>query len=85
MTTTASTLKLKTEISRITQILQANGVEFEEARRRARRPPPTARAFCTRRRTRAAQLPRARAGARLTRAPRDAHASGGPVSGARPP
>jgi hypothetical protein len=36
MTTTASTLKLKSEISRITQILQANGVEFEEARRSAR-------------------------------------------------
>jgi hypothetical protein len=34
MTTTASTLKLKSEISRITQILQANGVEFEEARAR---------------------------------------------------
>jgi hypothetical protein len=42
MTTTASTLKLKTEISRITQILQANGVEFEEARAQppARAPRP---------------------------------------------
>ena len=38
MTTTASTLKLKSEISRISQILQANGVAFEEARPlRARR------------------------------------------------
>ena len=33
VTTTASTLKLKSEISRISQILQANGVAFEEARR----------------------------------------------------
>jgi len=30
VTTTASTLKLKADISRITQILQAHGVEYEE-------------------------------------------------------
>ena len=36
MTTTASTLKLKAEISRIQQLLQANGVAFEEARTRLR-------------------------------------------------
>lgn len=30
MTTTASTLKLKADISRVTQVLQAHGVEFEE-------------------------------------------------------
>lgn len=32
MTTTASTLKLKAEISRLQQLLQANGVSFEEVR-----------------------------------------------------
>lgn len=37
MTTTASTLKLKAEISRIQQLLQANGVSFEEARCRVAR------------------------------------------------
>ena len=30
MTTTASTLKLKADISRVTQVLQAHGVQFEE-------------------------------------------------------
>ena len=30
MTTTASTLKLKADISRVTQVLQAHGVEFEK-------------------------------------------------------
>jgi glutaredoxin-related protein len=30
MTTTASTLKLKADISRVTQVLQAHGVAFEE-------------------------------------------------------